>query len=138
MPVDNAAADTFFAALKNEMYYRESFATRARARFAVAAYIEVFYNRQRLHSTLSYRTPLKALTKFHTRTRRRSWPWTPARRPAVARLPSLRRHRPGRPPVLPGVGRMSERRAHGDAAPSTPDMEGCQAGSKPICGGRRS
>ncbi|MBA3367790.1 MAG: IS3 family transposase [Geodermatophilaceae bacterium] len=91
MPVDNAAADTFFAALKNEMYYRESFATRVRARFAVAAYIEVFYNRQRLHSTLSYRTPLKALTKFHTRTRRRSWPWTPARRPAVARLPSLRR-----------------------------------------------
>ena len=59
---DNAAAESFFAALKNEMYYRQSFATRARARFAVAEYIEVFYNRQRLHSTLGYRTPLEALT----------------------------------------------------------------------------
>ena len=32
-------------------------ATRARARFHVMQYIEVFYNRQRLHSTLGYRTP---------------------------------------------------------------------------------
>jgi len=38
---DNAAAESFFAALKNEMYYRQFFATRARARFAVAEYIEV-------------------------------------------------------------------------------------------------
>ena len=37
---------------------------RARARFAVAGYIEVLYNRQRLHSTLGYRTPLEALTEF--------------------------------------------------------------------------
>jgi putative transposase len=59
---DNAAAESFFAALKNEMYYRYSFPTRARARFAVADYIEVFYNRRRLHSTLGYRTPFEALT----------------------------------------------------------------------------
>jgi transposase InsO family protein len=59
---DNAVAESFFAALKNEMYYRQSFATRARARFAVAEYIEVFYNRKRLHSTLGYRTPFEALT----------------------------------------------------------------------------
>lgn len=39
------------------MYHREPFATRARARFAVADYIEVFYNRKRLHSSLGYRTP---------------------------------------------------------------------------------
>lgn len=39
---DNAAAESFFAALKNEMYYRQAFPTRARARFAVAGYIEVF------------------------------------------------------------------------------------------------
>lgn len=62
---DNAAAESFFAALKNEMYYRHTFATRARARFAVADYIEVFYNRRRLHSTLGYRTPLEALTEHH-------------------------------------------------------------------------
>jgi putative transposase len=61
---DNAAAESFFAALKNEMYYRQPFPTRARARFAVADYIEVFYNRQRLHSTLGYRTPAEALTEF--------------------------------------------------------------------------
>ncbi len=63
---DNAAAESFFATLKNEMYYRQSFATRARARFAVAEYIEVFHNRKRLHSTLGYRTPYEALTDYHT------------------------------------------------------------------------
>jgi putative transposase len=63
---DNAAAESFFGALKNEMYYRQSFPGRARARFAVAGYIEVFYNRQRLHSALGYRTPFEALTEFQT------------------------------------------------------------------------
>lgn len=58
---DNAVAESFFASLKNEMYYRRSFPTRARARFAVAEYIEVFYNRRRMHSTLGYRTPAQAL-----------------------------------------------------------------------------
>ena len=63
---DNAAAESFFASLKNEMYYRHTFATRARARFAVADYIEVFCNRRRLHSTLSYRTPFQALNDYRT------------------------------------------------------------------------
>jgi putative transposase len=63
---DNAAAESFFAALKNEMYYRQAFPTRSRARFAVAEYIEVFYNRRRLHSTLGYRTPFQALTDYRT------------------------------------------------------------------------
>jgi transposase InsO family protein len=61
---DNAAAESFFGALKNEMYYRQAFPDRARARFAVADYIEVFYNRKRLHSALGYRTPAEALTEF--------------------------------------------------------------------------
>jgi putative transposase len=61
---DNSAAESFFASLKNEMYYRQAFPDRARARIAVAEYIEVFYNRIRLHSTLSYRTPLEALTEY--------------------------------------------------------------------------
>jgi putative transposase len=63
---DNAAAESFFAALKNEMYHRHSWPTRARARFAIAEYIEVFYNRRRLHSTLGYRTPIEALTDYQT------------------------------------------------------------------------
>jgi putative transposase len=60
---DNAAAESFFGALKNEMYYRQSFPGRSHARFAVADYVEVFYNRQRLHSALGYRTPFEALTE---------------------------------------------------------------------------
>lgn len=65
---DNAVAESFFATLKNEMYYRQPFATRARARFAVAEYIEVFYNRKRMHSSLGYRTPLEALTDHQRNT----------------------------------------------------------------------
>jgi transposase InsO family protein len=61
---DNAAAESFFASLKNEMYYRETFPTRAR--FAVADYIEVFYNRQRLRSSLGYRTPPQAPLDYLT------------------------------------------------------------------------
>ena len=63
---DNAAAESFFGALKNEMYHRQSFPDRARARFAVADYIEAFYNRRRLHSALGYRTPAEALTDHQT------------------------------------------------------------------------
>ena len=61
-----ASAESFFGALKNEMYYRQSFPGRAQARFAIADYIEVFYNCKRLHSTLGYRTPAEALTEFQT------------------------------------------------------------------------
>ena len=63
---DNAVAEAFFAALKNDMYYRYAWPTRARARFAVAEYIEVFYNRRRLHSSLGYRTPFETLTDHRT------------------------------------------------------------------------
>ena len=61
---DNAAAESFFGALKNEMYHRQAFPDRARARFAVADYIEISCNRQRLHSTLGYRTPAEVLTEY--------------------------------------------------------------------------
>ncbi|WP_220386377.1 IS3 family transposase [Frankia sp. ArI3] len=54
---DNAAAESFFGTLKNELVYREIYPTRRAARSAIAEYIEVFYNRQRLHSTLGYHTP---------------------------------------------------------------------------------
>ena len=63
---DNAAAETFFATLKNEMYYRQAFATKVRARFAVAEYIEVFYNRKRMHTSIGYRTPAQALNDYRT------------------------------------------------------------------------
>ena len=56
---DNAVAESFFAALKNELVYRTAFPTPEHARRAVSEYVEVFYNRQRIHSTLGYRTPLE-------------------------------------------------------------------------------
>lgn len=65
---DNAAAESFFATLKNEIYYRHRFTTQARERFAVAEYIEVFYNRKRLHSTLGYQTPSDVLAHYYRAT----------------------------------------------------------------------
>jgi transposase InsO family protein len=56
---DNATMEAFWSTLKLELIYRrkEDFATRAEARAALFDYIEVFYNRQRLHSALGYQTP---------------------------------------------------------------------------------
>lgn len=62
---DNALAESFFAALKNELVYRTAFPTPRHARRAIAEYIEVFYNRQRLHSGLGYRTPAQAEAEHH-------------------------------------------------------------------------
>ena len=45
------------------MYFRYSFATRSRARFAVADYVEV--SRKRMHPTIGYRTPAQALADYH-------------------------------------------------------------------------
>jgi transposase InsO family protein len=54
---DNAVAESFFATLKLELVYRQPLPTRAAARQAVFEYVEIFYNRQRLHSALGYRSP---------------------------------------------------------------------------------
>lgn len=54
---DNAAAESFFATLKKELLHRATWPTRQHARTAIFAYIESFYNRQRRHSTLDYRSP---------------------------------------------------------------------------------
>ena len=63
---DNALAESFFASLKKELVHRTVFSTRKKARDAVAEYIEVFYNRRRLHSGLGYRTPLEAYEQYQT------------------------------------------------------------------------
>ena len=54
---DNAAAESFFSALKNERVYRTVYATKAQARRDVIRYIEGFYNSRRRHSALDYRRP---------------------------------------------------------------------------------
>jgi putative transposase len=61
---DNALAESFFAALKNELVYRTVFPTQTRARRAIAEYIEVFYNRIRIHSGIGYQTPAEAAHSY--------------------------------------------------------------------------
>jgi putative transposase len=54
---DNAAMEAFWSTLKLELIYRRAFNDLGQVRQALFEYIEVFYNRQRLHSALGYRTP---------------------------------------------------------------------------------
>jgi putative transposase len=61
---DNAMAESFFGALKNEWLNRMIFATRAQARQEVIKYVEGFYNRERLHSGLGYKTPLEVHNEY--------------------------------------------------------------------------
>jgi putative transposase len=54
---DNAVVESFWGKLKTEMVYHEHFATKAQARAAIFEYVEVFYNRTRLHAALGYLSP---------------------------------------------------------------------------------
>jgi transposase InsO family protein len=54
---DNAMAESFFSALKNERVYRTVYATKKQARPDIIAYIEGFHNSRRRHSALGYRRP---------------------------------------------------------------------------------
>ena len=56
---DNAVAESFFGNLKNELTYHHDFMTRQEAKSAIFDYIEMFYNRNRLHQTLNYQTPVE-------------------------------------------------------------------------------
>ena len=56
---DNAVAESFFHTLKEELVYDANFATRKEAKQSIFKYIELYYNRQRLHSFLGYKAPLK-------------------------------------------------------------------------------
>lgn len=56
---DNAPTESFFSTLKRELIYRESYKTREEAKQSIFEYIEVFYNRQRRHSTLGYLSPVQ-------------------------------------------------------------------------------
>ncbi|HEY0779873.1 MAG TPA: IS3 family transposase, partial [Gemmatirosa sp.] len=55
----NAVAEAFFATLEHELLAGADFATRAEAHAAVAAFIEVWYNVERRHSTLGYVSPVQ-------------------------------------------------------------------------------
>ena len=56
---DNAVAESFFATLEWELIEQADWHTRAEARQALFEYIEVWYNRQRRHSSLGYVSPVE-------------------------------------------------------------------------------
>ena len=64
---DNALAESFNAALKVERVHRTAYPTRKKAKEDIARYIELRYNRMRLHSGLGYRTPQEALDEYLNR-----------------------------------------------------------------------
>ncbi len=63
-PLDNAVIESFFSTLERELLAGRRFGTRAEARSALFDYIEVFYNRQRRHSTLGYLSPAAFESRF--------------------------------------------------------------------------
>jgi transposase InsO family protein len=62
---DNAVVESFFHTLKNELVNRQKFATRDQAKKTIFEFIEVWYNRQRIHSSLDYKTPLEYELEFN-------------------------------------------------------------------------
>ena len=51
--------ESFFGTLKTELIYHRKYETRREAQSEIFEYIEVFYNRQRLHSALGYQSPVE-------------------------------------------------------------------------------
>lgn len=56
---DNAITETFFHTLKTELTYQNKYQTREEAKKSIFQYVEIFYNRQRLHSSLNYLSPVE-------------------------------------------------------------------------------
>ena len=61
---DNAVAESFFSSLKNELTHHRVYDDQQAALSSIAAYIDLYYNQQRLHQTLGYRTPVQ-VEKMH-------------------------------------------------------------------------
>lgn len=55
---DNAAMESFWGTLKNELVYRRKYRTREEAKRSIFTWIETYYNRVRLHSSLGYKSPV--------------------------------------------------------------------------------
>jgi len=63
---DNAPTESWFGSFKNERVYGECFETRDEVIAMTFEYVEVFYNRKRLHSTLGYKSPIQFLSGLFT------------------------------------------------------------------------
>ncbi len=64
-PYDNAMMESFFATLKTECFQNQIPKSRRQAKLILFDYIEGFYNRSRLHSSLGYQSPLKFENNFN-------------------------------------------------------------------------
>lgn len=62
---DNAVAESFFKILKSELIYHRKFKNQAQAKLEIFEFIEVWYNRQRLHANLDYKTPVQMENEFY-------------------------------------------------------------------------
>ena len=65
---DNALAESFFATLKTEFYYRRVWPTKTSAKLAVGAWIEDRYNRRRRHSSIGQISPVAYELQYSTQT----------------------------------------------------------------------
>ena len=64
-PYDNPIMESFFATLKTECFQNQIPKSRREAKLILFDYIEIFYNRSRLHSALHYQSPLEFENKFN-------------------------------------------------------------------------
>ena len=62
---DNAVAESFFKTLKTELIYHEKYESVLQAKTSIFEYIEIWYNRKRLHSSLGYKTPVEVEQEFN-------------------------------------------------------------------------
>lgn len=75
---DNASMESFFSTLKSELIGRQSWSTHPELKLAIFDYVETFYNRKRLHSSLNYQSP----TQFEEQYRRSSLQEIPKPQPS--------------------------------------------------------
>jgi putative transposase len=61
---DNAVAESFFRTLKSELIYQHRYDSREQAKAAIFEYIEVYYNRQRKHSSDDYMSPNNCISSI--------------------------------------------------------------------------
>lgn len=62
---DNAVAESFFRNLKSELEWDQQFSCHQKAKMAIFEYIETWYNTQRIHSALGYKTPLQVEMEYY-------------------------------------------------------------------------
>lgn len=63
-PYDNSCVESFFATTKKECIYRKKYATMEEVKYDLFDYIEMFYNRKRMHSVLNYMSPVEYRLKY--------------------------------------------------------------------------